>query len=117
MVCLPAVHEAGLQRKHHTLSDTHPRALSGAIANSLNARLASERNMADDPKDWMKVYESVRQETDPAKQLEICQTARRAAQDRLLKLGPGGDAAEREALEDALRNIFVIEQGIKKPES
>lgn len=73
--------------------------------------------MADDPKDWVRVYESVRQEADPGKQLEICRNARRAAQDRLLELGSGGDAAEREAVEEALRNIFVIEQGIKKPET
>ncbi|HYL14089.1 MAG TPA: hypothetical protein VEV41_13690 [Terriglobales bacterium] len=70
--------------------------------------------MADDPKDWLEVYESVRQETDPGKRLEICRKARRAVQDRLL--GPGGDAAEREALEDALRNIWVLEQGIMKSE-
>jgi hypothetical protein len=70
--------------------------------------------MADDPKDWLRVYEALRQELDPAKQLEICQNARKAIQDRLLALGSGRrHRGEREALEQALRAIWVLEEEIR----
>jgi hypothetical protein len=69
-----------------------------------------------DPKDWKKVYEAVRAPLEPEKQLQLCLEARRLIQRRLVErvLEPGDDA-EREELEEALRDLWVLEQNIRNP--
>jgi hypothetical protein len=65
---------------------------------------------------WQKLYDAVRRELDPIKQLELCQRARRAIQERLLELkSSAGDLAEQHTLEEALRNLWKLEQSIRKP--
>lgn len=68
--------------------------------------------------DWRKLYASARVELDPARQLALCVQARRAMQQRLVELAAtdGKSGAEQNELEEALRDLFVIEQGIQKPD-
>jgi hypothetical protein len=69
-----------------------------------------------DPKDWKEVYEAVQLVLDPAKQLQLCQEARRLIQRRMVELAQGpGEKGEQEALEEALRNLWIREQAIRKP--
>jgi hypothetical protein len=58
----------------------------------------------------------MRGELDPTRQLELCERARRAIQERLLELkSSAGDLAEQRTLEEALRNLWKLEQSIRKP--
>jgi hypothetical protein len=54
---------------------------------------------------------------DPSRQHDLCQQARRLIQRRLVELASSnGDGEERSELEEALRDLFAIEQGIQKPD-
>ncbi|HVO82510.1 MAG TPA: hypothetical protein VMT28_17405 [Terriglobales bacterium] len=67
--------------------------------------------------DWRKVYGLARVELDPARQHDLCQQARRLMQRRLVELAStDGNGEEQSELEEALRALFVIEQGIQKPD-
>jgi len=67
--------------------------------------------------DWRKVYASARVELDPARQLDLCKQARRLVQERLIELASlNGIDGERIELEESLRDLFVIELGIQKPD-
>jgi len=69
-----------------------------------------------DLESWQKLYDSVRRELDPTKQLELCQSARRTIQHRLLDLkSSAGDLAEQHTLEEALRSLWKLEQSIRRP--
>jgi hypothetical protein len=73
--------------------------------------------MSGRSKDWRKTYQSAKLELDPVKQLDLCKQARKLMQQRLVKLASGSsDAEERNALEEALRELWVIEQQIQKPD-
>jgi hypothetical protein len=69
------------------------------------------------PKDWKEVYEAVQLALDPAKQMQLCQQARRLMQRRMVELAAQEpiDHGEGEALEQALRTLWVLEQSIHKP--
>lgn len=65
---------------------------------------------------WRAAYEAVRRELNPARQLELCETARRQMQERLLDLATSqGDPIEQNALEEALRDLWTLEQAIRNP--
>lgn len=67
--------------------------------------------------DWRRAYQSARLELDPTKQAELCNKARKLMQRRMVELASGsGDPEGRNALEEALRELWVIEQGIQKPD-
>jgi hypothetical protein len=73
--------------------------------------------MSGRSKDWRRVCELARLELDPARQLNLCDKARRLMQTRMLDLASGsGDVEEQDALEEALRDLWVIEQGIRNPD-
>jgi hypothetical protein len=70
-----------------------------------------------EPKDWKEVYEAVQLALDPATQLQLCQQARPLMQRRMVELAAQEpiDRGEGEALEQALRTLWVLEQSIRKP--
>lgn len=73
--------------------------------------------MSGGSKHWREVYTSARLELDPASQADLCKEACRLMQRRMVELASdGGDVRERDALEEALRDLWVIEQGIQKPD-
>jgi hypothetical protein len=78
----------------------------------------SGRYMGSRNTDWRKAYASARVELDPARLVGLCAQARRAMQHRLVELAAtdGNSGAEQNELEEALRDLFVIEQGIQKPD-
>jgi hypothetical protein len=61
---------------------------------------------------WKKAYEGALQESDPTKQLTLCRRARRLMQHRLVELAPTGNVPERDALEEALRAVWELENRI-----
>jgi hypothetical protein len=63
------------------------------------------------------VYAAAKVELDPTSQLDLCQKARQLMQQKLVQLASGdGDAEGRNELEEALRDLWTIEQGIQKPD-
>ena len=71
----------------------------------------NERN-----KNWRKAYQSAKLELDPARQSTLCKKARKLMQGRLIELACGSDVAEREAVEEALRDLWRVEQGMQEPD-
>jgi hypothetical protein len=73
--------------------------------------------MSGRSKDWRTTYAAAKLELDPTKQCELCKQARQLMQERLVELAAGGgQAEERNELEAALRELWVIEQQIQKPD-
>jgi len=64
--------------------------------------------MVDASGSWRHLYDLARNEPDRHKQKQLCREARTALQDYLLKLGEQY-AEERQALESALRDLWIIE--------
>lgn len=70
-----------------------------------------------DPKSWRIAYQQVRLEMNPDKQLELCKIARRLMQERLLELSAAAShAGEHKALEEGLRELWLMEEKIRKPD-
>lgn len=65
---------------------------------------------------WREVFQAARREVDPARKLELWLQCRRLIQDRQMEIANGDEhAAEKKILEEALRNVWTLEQEIKKP--
>lgn len=74
-------------------------------------------NMSGRGQNWREACQSARVELDPATQLRSCQKARRLIQRRMVELASGdGNVEQRSELEEALRDLWVIEQRIQKPD-
>lgn len=68
------------------------------------------------PEVWREVYQAARREVDPSRKLELCLQCRRLIQDRQTEIADGDEhAAEKKILEEALRNVWTLEQEIRKP--
>ena len=62
------------------------------------------------PIDWNTAYQVALRETNPAKLPDLCDTARKKINERILELGThGAHAQEREDLEDALHKLVIHE--------
>lgn len=99
--------------------DTRPIRPRGDVLRQIahSSRHGSRCNVSSRSTDWRKVYASARVELDPARQAELCKQARRLVQHRLVELASlDGIVGERNELEEALRDLFVIELGIQKPD-
>jgi hypothetical protein len=65
--------------------------------------------------DWKAVYDSITQEPSLAKQLKLCSQARKLMQRRTLELAAsGGDRAEEESIDEALRDLWLLEEKLRK---
>ncbi len=71
--------------------------------------------MAGRRNDWKSVYESIQQEESLALRLKLCQKARRLMQQRTLELAAlGGGPDEESAIDEALRELWVLEEKLRK---
>jgi len=71
--------------------------------------------MANRSRDWKTIYESITQETSLAAQLKLCRKARKLMQERTLELAAaGGDPAEEASIDEALRDLWVLEEKLRK---
>lgn len=63
------------------------------------------------------MYKLVQQELDPAKQLKLCEEARRLIHERTLELvRESQSGTEQKELEEAMRMLWVLEQKIRHPD-
>jgi hypothetical protein len=71
--------------------------------------------MADRSRDWKIAFGSIAQETSLAAQLKLCRKTRKLLQERTLELAAsGGDPAEEAAIDEALRDLWVLEEKLRK---
>jgi hypothetical protein len=70
------------------------------------------------PEAWRIWYAGIQTEPNPKKQLAICQKVRRLMQERLVQLSSANScqlgADEENEIEQALRNLWTIEQNLRK---
>jgi hypothetical protein len=71
--------------------------------------------MAGRRNDWKSVYRSIEREKSLAGQLKLCRKARRLMQRRTLELAAsGGSPDEESAIDEALRELWVLEEKLRK---
>lgn len=74
--------------------------------------------MLDQPRHWRKAHDRAKKERVPQTKRKLCQRARRLMQRRLIELAAaGGDADEAAAIESALRDLLLMEEGFKRREN
>jgi hypothetical protein len=75
--------------------------------------------MEDAPEAWRICYTRMQSEPDPKQKLVMCQKVRRLMQERLIQLSSEDPSLlgsnEQSEIEDALRNLWTIEQDLRKP--
>jgi hypothetical protein len=65
---------------------------------------------------WMRVHTSIEMESDPERQMILCNEARQALQERLVELctadGVSPENSEQSEIEEALRRLWTTQQAL-----
>ena len=74
--------------------------------------------MYDPRTNWRRVYTQIEMESDPERQMILCNEARQALQERLVELcttdGVSSDSSEQSEIEEALRRLWTTQQALLK---